>query len=566
MLRSKHDTVQYSSNPPGRNNLATQTGGQWTMASNRGPNAVVSTSNAVPPPSALQQNSEYYKAANAAGSAFQWAGAGAAAAPPTPGVSAGSSASGVGGSWATAAPIPPQSQMSVAARASAEAHGTLPVTTNLPAGPAASNGTYEKNLIEELCPPGGMKAEPPPDKLQEFARALPSLNPDCVCPALLDALEQGNPWIMRAKALCVIETVLKVMAQVEGSNAYADFFHACAEEIAPLTNHARAAVKAPAKRVMTLLGLGEGVVGSVVANGGVSQSAAAPAVPVAEAPNLLDFDEPAAPAVAPPVAPPPPPLHVPPPSAISSGGDSLFSGLNTKAAAPTSEAPVQMAPAPSSSAQDGDLLGGLDDITTPPEAVPPTISTPAAPSNDLFGDLSVKSSENGVSETPQQPASAPPSAPSSAFGFMNTTAPPAPPAETPMTPSTPATQTFDPLLSLGTPGSINPSGGAPNPNRMAQIQATMAYQQQMMMMQQQMQQMQMVYAGAGGNYPRQGSGAGVPPLPMGNPRPNVMGANYMRQVPGVQGDKMTSFSFLGTDSKKQENHSFDFVKDAMKKG
>jgi hypothetical protein len=153
---------------------------------------------------------------------------------------------------------------------------------------------------------------------------------------------------------------------------------------------------------------------------------------------------------------------------------------------------------------------------------------------------------------------------------MNAAAPPAPPAGTPATPSTPAPQTFDPLLSLGMPGS-NTSTSTPNPNPMAQpnqiaqMQA-MAYQQQMMMMQQQMQQMQMAYGGAGGNYARQGSGGGVPQMPMGNPRPNVMGANYMRQVPGVQGDKMTSFSLLGSDPRKQGSHSFDFVKDCMKKG
>lgn len=95
-------------------------------------------------------------------------------------------------------------------------------------------------------------------------------------------------------------------------------------------------------------------------------------------------------------------------------------------------------------------------------------------------------------------------------------------------------------------------------------QMQMAYQQQMMMMQQQMQQMQMAYGQgqAPNGYTRQGNG-GVPQMPMGG-RP-VMGANYMRQVPGVQGDKMTSFSFLG-EPKKQESTSFDFVKDAMKKG
>jgi hypothetical protein len=346
------------------------------MASNRGPNAVTQTN---PPPSASQQNSEYYKAAAAAGSAFQWAGSGGAAAAPTP-VAAPPTPGGVGGSWASA-PAPSQPQMSVAARSRAEAHGTLPPQPPMSTGPATSNGTDEQNLIEELCPPGGMKAEPPQDKLQDFARAVPSLNPDLVCPALLDALEEGNPWIMRAKALCVIETVLKVMAEVEGENAYADFFHACAEEIVPLANHARAAVKGPAKRVLDLLGLE----GGVAIDGGVS--AGAPASVAPEAPNLLDFDEPAPPsAVAPPVAPPPPPQPTTQP-VISTGGDSLFSGLNTKAAVPSPAAPVQSAPAPMP--QSDDLLGGFEDMVTT-AAAPATNPAPAAPPSDLFGDIECK--------------------------------------------------------------------------------------------------------------------------------------------------------------------------------
>jgi len=109
---------------------------------------------------------------------------------------------------------------------------------------------------------------------------------------------------------------------------------------------------------------------------------------------------------------------------------------------------------------------------------------------------------------------------------------------------------------------------SPNPNsvnQMAQIQQMqMAYQQSMMLMQQQMQQMQM------GNFQRQGSNGsrvvlqGVPPLSMSGsaPKQPIMGANYMRQVPGVSGD--STFSFLGASDTKQDNHSFDFVKDAMK--
>jgi hypothetical protein len=196
---------------------------------------------------------------------------------------------------------------------------------------------------------------------------------------------------MRAKALCVIETVLSVMAEVEGSNAYADFFYACAAEIAPLANHARAAVKGPAKRVLALLGL-EGDVAT--ANGEANGVAAAS--PVAEAPNLLDFDDPSPQAVTAPVAPPQLSVEATPQPAVSNGSSSLFSGLNTKAAAPV---PPPAAPAPALPAQEDDLLGGFGDIAPATQAVPTT--TAPAPSNDLFGDMSVKSTENGFSNAAQ---------------------------------------------------------------------------------------------------------------------------------------------------------------------
>jgi hypothetical protein len=123
---------------------------------------------------------------------------------------------------------------------------------------AVLDGNYERNLIMELCPPGGMRAEPPHDKLQSFTQAISSLNPDLVCPALLDALEDGQPWIIRAKALCVIEVVINVaeeMRQKKENNAYADFFHACIEEIEPLSRHSRVAVRDPCKRVLKALGI-----------------------------------------------------------------------------------------------------------------------------------------------------------------------------------------------------------------------------------------------------------------------------------------------------------------------
>jgi len=200
---------------------------------------------------------------------------------------------------------------------------------------------------------------------------------------------------------------------------------------------------------------------------------------------------------------------------------------------------------------------------------------------------------------PSQPpagATAPPGVPGSAFGFMNAAGPTSPP-KAPATPASPSPKSFDPLLRMGMPGSdddaaadanVVPAVSSPNPNashQMAQMaQMQLAYQQNMMMMQQQMAQMQMyqrrgsvvgsmgmqrqgsIGAGGGGGGGMGGGGGAVPPpLPVPGKQP-IMGANYMRQVPVVSGGdgSRSSFSFLGDPSKKQDNHSFDFVKDAMK--
>lgn len=369
------------------------------MASNRGPNAVGSAANSVPEPPSNHQNSEYYKARNAqGGQAFSWA-----ANPPASSNSAPTPAappSGVGGSWASVAPVAtsqPTSQMGIATQArqppaSANVASAVAITgTPSSNGFKTGGGDYEKNLILELCPPGGMKAEPPQDKLEEFANAIPSLNPDLVCPALLDALEEGNPWIMRAKALCVIETVLKVESARSGdggTQAYTDFFYECSGEIQPLASHARASVKGPAKRVLMMLG-----VDGTSMNGEVTSNAAVAAVSEAAAPptNLLDFDEPT------PVT-ETVPMDNTPHMAVSSGGDSLFSGLNTKAGSlpttttadqqPVVTPPVAPPPPPQQPQQD-DFFGGMTVSATP---APTALSN----GNDLFGNMDIKSADDKI--------------------------------------------------------------------------------------------------------------------------------------------------------------------------
>lgn len=514
------------------------------MASNRGPGAVTA-----PPNFNSDRDAAYFKARDSGSNAFSWAQQNNVQGGATGGVGG-----GVGGSWGGGPPGAGGGGTSIASQARQPAYGasstapSVTLTSHAPpsgtGGTAASDGSYERNLIMELCPPGGMKAEPPPDKLANFARAVPSLDPDLVCPALLDCLEEGQPWIIRAKALCVMDVVIGVAEEhlsQGGTNAYADFFHACRGEIEPLASHPRAAIKEPAKRVLRSLGIEAAGVSATSQPGfrPPKSSVAAPA-PVAEAPNLLDFDQepaaPAAPAVPAPAASPP----TQPPA------DSLFGGLTTKEAKTPATAPPPPPPPPSTPATSQENL-----VSAATSAAAPVAG------GDMFGNMTVKSAP--AAPSPAAPtgtaADAAPAASGSAFGFMNASSPaeaaPAP-AENATSP-TAAKPTFDPLLSLQNV-SPNTAKATLTP---AQIQQ-LAYQQLMM---QQQQQMQMAYAmGMQGNQPGM--------------QPNMMMMQQMQQQQGGSNRNImmnnagaaasSPFSFIDAPSKKEEDKQFDFVQDAMK--
>ena len=495
-----------STAPPGRSELASSTNGKWTMASNRGPNAFGSGG-----------STEYSRGT-------------------------GNVSSGVGGSWAASAPSSSVSSQARVPYGSSPAMSNANPVVNLagPTGGAVSDGSYEKNLIKELCPPGGRKAEPPSDKLASFTRSIPSLDPDRICPALLDALEDGQPWIIRAKALCVMETTIKVTEQTlspgGNNNPYSDFFYACKDEIEPLATHTRAAVREPAKRVLEALGLDIPV-------GEVAKAGPGPVATEAPAPNLLEFDsEPSVPPQAPPNNPPPtPPRDVPPPAPSADTGASLFGGMTVKGSVP----PAPTAPAPS---------------TVEPDFLGNTVSNPApAPSSeaspDLFGDVGIEPSppKKETDTTTQEPAS---DNTSSGFSFLNSDAKEEPTSEEAPKPN------FDPLMGL--PGASETQTTSPTA-QMPQMTPQMAaiyqqQQQQLLMMQAQMQQMQMA-SGVAGNT---GTPFMMPPQQNLNPNfnlpVNVMGAT------GGSGAK-TSFAFMEDPNKKRKeatNKKFDFVQDAMK--
>lgn len=318
--------------------------------------------------------------------------------------------SSVGGSWGN----PAQTSAAASSRQTYQNHSPVVHISGHP-GEANTSGTFEKNLIMELCPPGGMKPEPPADKLANFCQSLPDLNSDLVCPALLDMLEDGQPWIIRAKVLCVMEKCVEVgeeMAKTSGNNVYADFFHMCREEIVPLANHTRAAVREPAKRVCKMLGLdvpSADTSTNLIASRRPVNAYHAVQQPVTEAPNLLDFDE-TAPSTKnantedlPPVPkdlPPAPPVQAPPapPVGLATSGSqalqgNLFGGMTVKSSNAVNMQPVNDGTVVSAAPVDADLLGDIKDenfVTSSSNA------TLKPDSNALFDNMVVKDSSENV--------------------------------------------------------------------------------------------------------------------------------------------------------------------------
>ena len=225
----------------------------------------------------------------------------------------------------------------------------------------------------------------------------------------------------------------------------------------------------------------------------------------------------AAPAAAPPAAAPPvaaPPAAAPPVAAadnlldLMSGGaaapKSSFGFLNSDAAAPA-----------------------------PPAAAPPAAAAAAAPADataNMFENLSLKGEEQPKTPAPSAPAA-------SAFGFMNTESTEA--ATSAAAATTPAATSFDPLKNA-TPNTQKKMM-AVSPEQMQ----AMMYQQMMMQQQVQMAQMQMALQ-----------------QQRGGPNPQMFMAMPGQVMRNPAASKST-FAFM-EKPEKQEDKSFDFVKDAMK--
>jgi hypothetical protein len=574
------------------------------MASNRGPNAVgryeptsTNTSSSSYGVNSASNNDSYYRPKD---TAFSWAQTSAAPSTTITSSTTTTRSGGVGGSWGTvggggvaaAAREPPVSNHT--ATRSASYHNPTP-TTNTPyggsGGTALNDGTYERNLIAELCPPSGMKAEPPVDKLEQFVRNLPSLNPDLICPALLDSLEDGSPWIARAKALCVIEKTIQATT-VGDPNPYADFFHACASEIEPLTSHNRAAIRDPARRIWKELGFElhyDNASDSNISGGGSAANTMTPtrtttatmnsptAALVPPEADLLDFgtDEPA-------TLPPPPAVPAPSITFAPSQEESVPQPLPPQVLSPTSlfggltvQQPPQDAAPPITDPNESLLIfGGNTPKNEDAAATAPTTMTandttkPSLSQNSaLFSNMSIKENINGISNTAtaiHDISDANTSAAGSAFSFINnTTTPEAPTVNSPA--GTKNKEVFDPLLSSDWSSKPQPS------NVNAKMQALASYQANLMMMQNMQMQQLLMQQKAFQQQQQQQPLAINPQLNLQQHNPSVMQANSMRQIPILGQDSIqvtpNAFSFLRDDiseKRKHEQQSFDFIKDAMK--
>jgi hypothetical protein len=523
------------------------------MASNRGMDAIAPQPN-------ISANSDYYKQKQP----YDWANKGAT---PSPAIS-----NSVGGSWGVPASATAQTASNYGAQSSYTGMTSSNQTTNYGhGGTAVSDGQYEKQLILELCPPGGLKAEPPPDKLQRFLQSISSLDADLICPTLLDCLEEGQPWVIRAKALCVMEACITVGVAENGVNKYADFFFECRSEIEPLAQHPRPAVKEPARRVMHLLGVTTTAVNSNPSS--IVSPTPPPAAPPPPPADLLDFGQ--GDDITPSV------LSETSAAPIADNSSStLFGGLkiqekpSSAAAIPTLPGVAAVNSAAVNEPQVENLLSSLGLQDNMPklqensfsfmekevsDSAPKTVTS----SFDFMQSSSTPTPTNPQSTTGSsfdfiQPSnsniSASANAIGSSFDFLQGQTPTVNNETTTMdvaasSTTTPAKATFDPLAQQYQPSTTQTGKAMPlNP---LQLQAMYAQQ---LMMQQQMQQMQLAMAmQQGGGVPGTVSGMAMPLpiLPMGGFTP---GKQFPLMETGIQ-----------PPPKKKEDKRFDFVQEAIKK-
>ncbi|ETV73202.1 hypothetical protein, variant [Aphanomyces astaci] len=116
-------------------------------------------------------------------------------------------------------------------------------------GSSDKSGEYERSLIDDLCPPGGLARAPPAENLARFLELAKSLDMTILGDLLLDKLEDDS-WQVRLKGLCVWEALL----EAPGCAHYADWLHENVDLLQHVGQDPKAAVATKAKRVLQLVG------------------------------------------------------------------------------------------------------------------------------------------------------------------------------------------------------------------------------------------------------------------------------------------------------------------------
>lgn len=307
---------------------------EFTYATNRGPNAIDSMSNSTKLRNGFGSNTNFNPAGNTA-----WVGGG---------------------------------QMVPDLPAGAIGMGRV--------GPAASDGSYERTMVEVLCAPGGLKAVPPESQLNEFLVKAGTLSPELVGSCLIDTLN-ADAWQSRIKALIVIAALVVA----KDCTSHAEWWADQLDSIRALLTDGKAGVRSQAAKTLRVLGEDHEV-------STVSRSVS-PKPVRAEA--------------------------ITPTNIAAAKNDSLIDILDMGDGAPIYAAPVQHSPV------HAPLPAPAAPVYSPVSVMPPVAPAPATDGFDMFAGMSL-SDAPAPALVPMAAAPAPAPAASFGFDFLSDHSAPAP--------------------------------------------------------------------------------------------------------------------------------------------
>lgn len=148
----------------------------------------------------------------------------------------------------------------------------------------SSESTVESRLLDSLTTPGGIRLNPTRETLQAFTTTAQNLDAANLVNSLEIKLKAHN-WQVRFKALCLIEAAIRKREDSKALDSVTAMFEEDASVIADSLQSPQATLRDKAKKVLDLLGGGEGDV-----EGG-EQGIESPVIPkpaVADLPDLMD--------------------------------------------------------------------------------------------------------------------------------------------------------------------------------------------------------------------------------------------------------------------------------------